>query len=108
MSDLTTRLLAEIERREGIARAAVGLNRQPIDGVSLAYLAALRKIVETSAEWRHEVVDDCWYTCAAATEDRDGGECCDDSRRGAACDCGLDHQRGQILAAVAEALGVEA
>lgn len=52
--------------------------------------AKLALIDDLLAE-RHEVVDgDCWYTCAAATEERDGGETCDDNRLGNPCDCGRD------------------
>jgi hypothetical protein len=46
--------------------------------------------------WKHLVVADCWYTCAAATEEREGEETCDDERRGEKCDCGLDKRRDKI------------
>jgi hypothetical protein len=48
----------------------------------LAECQAKRQLVERITARRHTVIDDCWYTCAAATEERDGGECCDDSRLG--------------------------
>lgn len=52
--------------------------------------AKLALLADLTSE-RHEVVDgDCWYTCAAATEEQDGGETCDDNRRGNPCDCGRD------------------
>jgi hypothetical protein len=42
---------------------------------------------------RHHVNDgDCWYTCPAATDERDGGENCDDNRHGGPCDCGRDER----------------
>lgn len=50
---------------------------------------------------RHEVIEDPWYTCSAATEAHDGGRCCDQNRRGKPCDCGRDarvHRRLAILA----------
>lgn len=50
---------------------------------------------------RHAVVDDCWYTCGAATEERDGGETCHETRQGGPCDCGRDarvHRRLAVLA----------
>lgn len=51
----------------------------------------------------HEVVDgDCWYTCAAATEERDGGQTCDDGRRGGPCDCGRDARVNRRLVILAQ------
>jgi hypothetical protein len=69
----------------------------------LAQCAAMRKIVEDLTAERHEVVEDCWYTCAGATEEHDGGECCDENRRGTGCDCGRDtrvNRRLGILASI--------
>jgi hypothetical protein len=63
----------------------------------------MRKIVEDLTAERHEVVEDCWYTCAGATEEHDGGECCDENRRGTGCDCGRDtrvNRRLGILASI--------
>lgn len=58
-----------------------------------ADFASKRMLIADLLSERHEVVDaDCWYTCAAATEERDGGECCDDGRRGEECDCGRDER----------------
>lgn len=57
----------------------------------LREIDAKRRLVDDFTSERHHVNDgDCWYTCPAATEARDGGETCDDSRRGGACDCGRD------------------
>lgn len=68
----------------------------------LAECAAKRAIIEAVGAWRHEVVEDCWYTCAAATEERDGGTCCDDNRRDVGeCDCGLDYRVARILGPLA-------
>ena len=50
---------------------------------------------------RHQVVEDCWYTCAAATEERDGGETCNEADSGKPCNCGRDTRvarRLQLLA----------
>ena len=71
----------------------------------LAQCAAYKAIVEAVGKWKHEVVEDCWYTCAAATEERDGGECCDDNRRGTGCDCGLEFRARAILAPLASIWG---
>lgn len=51
---------------------------------------------------RHEVVEDPWYTCSAATEEHDGGRCCDDNRRGNPCDCGRDARITRRLAILAQ------
>lgn len=68
------------------------LQRLTADRLAVAHLTAQR----------HEVCEgDPWYTCAQATEERDGGDCLDDGRRGGPCDCGRDArvQRGlQLLA----------
>lgn len=55
---------------------------------------------------RHLVVDgDWWFTCAAATEERDGGENCDDDRRGGSCDCGRDTRVERRVRLLAEGYG---
>lgn len=67
----------------------------------LADLDAKLAIVDDLLAEKHEVVDDCWYTCSAATVERDGGESCDDDRRDGPCDCGRDarvERRLRILA----------
>jgi hypothetical protein len=57
-----------------------------------------RQLIADLVAERHLVNDgDDWYTCAAATEERDGGETCDDDRRGKACDCGRDARVGRRL-----------
>ncbi len=70
----------------------------------LAECEAKRTLVADLISEKHEVVDgDCWYTCAAATEGRDGGETCDDARSGGHCDCGRDarvNRRLSILASI--------
>jgi hypothetical protein len=66
----------------------------------------LRVVVAEVESWKHEVCDDGWYTCAAATEEREGEECIDDSRRGGPCDCGRDIRADRTLAALAAAWGV--
>lgn len=67
MTDLHARLLAEIERREGVANRSVGFDRQPIDQVGLAYLAALRGVVElhTSHPVRYIHQDGTWTEAPA-------------------------------------------
>lgn len=69
----------------------------------LREIQAKRHLLDDLLAETHKVVDDCWYTCAAATDDRDGGESCDDTRAGGPCDCGRDARvRGRLalLAAV--------
>lgn len=62
--------------------------------------AKLALIDDLLAE-RHEVVGDCWYTCAAATEEHDGGETCNDDWRGRPCNCGRDARVNRRLAILA-------
>lgn len=66
----------------------------------LALVAGIRAVVADITAEKHEVVEDCWYTCGAATEDRDGGETCDD-RRGPECDCGRDARVDRRLSIIA-------
>jgi hypothetical protein len=68
----------------------------------LADLDAKLALVDDLLAERHEVVVDCWYTCAAATEENDGGETCDDGRRGGDCDCGRDARVNRRLAILAQ------
>jgi len=72
----------------------------------LRRVKADRAILADLVAERHLVVDgDCWFTCPAATEDRDGGECCDDDRRGGPCDCGRDARVGRRVRLLAQAWG---
>lgn len=56
----------------------------------LAEVEAKRALIDDLLAQKHTVVGDDWYTCAAATEERDGGESCIDGRAGGPCDCGRD------------------
>ena len=56
----------------------------------LADIKAKRRLVADLLAESHEVVEDCWYTCAAATEERDGDSTCRDVPDDARCDCGRD------------------
>ena len=72
----------------------------------LRRIAAERRLLDDLNSEKHEVVEgDCWYTCAAATEERDGGETCDDSRTGAPCDCGRDARVQRRVRLLAEGWG---
>jgi hypothetical protein len=67
----------------------------------LADLDAKLALLDDLLAERHDVVEDCWYTCAAATEEQDGGETCNEARQGGPCDCGRDsrvNRRLRILA----------
>lgn len=80
---------------EGDAEDSAGARVRFIVANDPAYvLADLDAKLALLDDWlgeRHDVNDgDCWYTCAAATEERDGGETCDETRRGKPCDCGVD------------------
>jgi hypothetical protein len=67
----------------------------------LAECAAKRRIVAEVESWRHLVVEDCWYTCPAATEEREGETTCNDATRGGSCDCGRDLRAQRVLAPLA-------
>lgn len=68
--------------------------------------AADRTLLADITAERHLVIDgDCWYTCAAATEERDGGEPCNDARLGEPCDCGRDERVQRRLQLIAESYG---
>ena len=101
---LTEFLLARIAEDEEWARFAKRGNPPITSARILAECEAKRALIADLNSERHEVVDgDCWYTCSAATEERDGGETCDDSRLHGECDCGRDARvtrRLGILAAV--------
>lgn len=60
-------------------------------------------IIAEIDSWQHHVSEDCWYTCPAATEDREGETCCNDATVGTGCDCGLDARRARLRAALAAA-----
>jgi hypothetical protein len=72
----------------------------------LRRIAAERKLIADLLAERHFVNDgDCWYTCRAATEERDGGENCNDTERGKPCDCGRDTRVNRRLRLLAEGWG---
>lgn len=69
----------------------------------LADIAAKRALLDDLLAEHHRVVDgDCWYTCPAATEQREGDTNCDDDRRGGPCDCGLDERTERRLRILAQ------
>jgi len=69
----------------------------------IAVLDAKLALIDDLLAEQHEVIQgDCWYTCAAATEERDGGETCDDGRHGGPCDCGRDARVRRRLAILAQ------
>jgi hypothetical protein len=57
---------------------------------ALRWVIVLRALTDDLLEEKHLVVTDCWYTCAAATEEREGETTCNDDVRGGPCDCGRD------------------
>lgn len=118
MSDLRAFLLARLDEDEAAARVAVPgpwtvdggtvyathvtdevvrYTQDSADHIArhdparvLREIEAKRRMLKDLQLQKHAVVEDCWYTCAAATEERDGDESCDDQRRGGPCDCGRD------------------
>lgn len=71
-----------------------------------ALCRAHRQIIDRITAIKHKVVvDDCWYTCAAATEERDGDTTCR-ADAGPDCDCGRDALVEALLRDLAVGLGV--
>jgi hypothetical protein len=99
-------LRARIDEDEAYAREPGDWNEynpgDPADPARvLREVAAKQRIIDVVMAWRHDVnEEDCWYTCGAATEERDGGECCNDNEIGE-CGCGLEMRRQLILAPLA-------
>lgn len=69
---------------------------------TLREVEAKRALLGDLTAERHDVVEDCWYTCAAATEEDDGGESCDDTKRGGPCNCGRDARVNRSLRLLAQ------
>jgi hypothetical protein len=67
----------------------------------LADCDAKLALVDDLLAERHQVVEDCWYTCPAATEERDGGETCNDADGGKPCNCGRDARVARRLGLLA-------
>lgn len=64
----------------------------------LREVEAKRAILDKIAGWTHAVVEDCWYTCEAATDAHDGGSSCvDEDGQLGPCTCGLDARREVLL-----------
>ena len=72
------------------------------------FLAAVRELLEPFRR-KHFVLDeDCWYTCPAATDERDGGHTCNDWPAGV-CNCGADTDNAKLDETAARiARGIEA
>lgn len=64
----------------------------------LAECESKRALIAETIATRHLVVaGDCWFTCPAATQEREGETCCNDDRRGDPCDCGRDWKVDRLL-----------
>lgn len=78
---------------QGFASAHVAMTPRR----ALAEIAAKRALLDAAVARTHTIVDgDCWFTCPAATEERDGGENCND-KSGDSCDCGRDYALRKLL-----------
>ncbi|MGW0837507.1 DUF6221 family protein [Streptomyces prunicolor] len=67
----------------------------------LREIGSKRQLLADVLAETHTVVEDCWYTCPAATEEHDGGQTCYDASEGKPCNCGRDARvarRLQLLA----------
>ncbi|MEV2277722.1 DUF6221 family protein [Nocardiopsis sp. NPDC049922] len=56
----------------------------------LREIEAKRGLIASALAEKHVVVEDSWYTCPAATEENDGGECGNDDMADGPCECGRD------------------
>lgn len=70
----------------------------------LADIAAKRSLIADLAAEKHLVVGDSWYTCAAATEEREGETTGNiHEPEGGPCNCGLDERVDRRLRLLASA-----
>lgn len=73
----------------------------------LRRIKADRELLADLLAEKHMVNDgDCWYTCPAATQERDGGETCNDGLEGEPCDCGRDERVERRIRIIAEGWGL--
>jgi Family of unknown function (DUF6221) len=70
----------------------------------LAEVDAKRAMVDLLLADKHHVADDQWYTCPAATRERDGGTYAE-TDGGGRCTCRRDERVTAYLAVLAEAYG---
>jgi hypothetical protein len=50
---------------------------------------------------KHNICEDCWYSCPKSEGQEDGG-CCDDSADKNVCNCGADWTNNKIDEIIAE------
>lgn len=69
----------------------------------LAEVAAKSRILDEMDRWRHEAVQDGWYSCSQAVQPDCPSDmaCVDEDRVGKPCDCGLDARRDRLARALA-------
>jgi hypothetical protein len=72
----------------------------------LRRIAADRKLLDDLLAEKHHVCIDSWYTCPAATEERDGGTYAE-TTGGGSCDCGRDERVQRRVRLLAEGWGWE-
>ena len=95
-------LNARLNEMECGIREALRTEDYGVSNFDLDDIESKRAVIAVVQGFKHYVVDeDCWFTCPAATGERDGGETCNDERRGGACSCGLEYRRMQILGPLA-------
>lgn len=61
----------------------------------LVHVRALRAALE-AAKQPHLVVEDCWYSCPKALDDRGRSQCCHDAISEGPCNCGADQHNAKI------------
>jgi hypothetical protein len=96
--------MTDFDALEAFVRARLADDEDDPGGWSaarvLAEVDAKRRMLDLALGERHTTVEDGWYSCGAATEERDGGECYDEGRVGT-CDCGRDRKVERMLCLLA-------
>lgn len=67
----------------------------------LTEVAGKRALLDEALGWRHDVHDDSWFTCQAATDEHDGGTYAE-TDGGGPCGCGRDARVLAILTHLAQ------
>ena len=73
---------------------------------ALGYIRVLRATLQ-EAKRTHLVVEDCWYSCPKALDEKGRSACCNDAINDASCNCGADEHNAKIAAVLAQATDEE-
>lgn len=79
-----------------VASGAAGHIARHDPALVISDINSKRQILDDLLNEQHLSVEDCWYTCAVATEAHDGDSTCRDDA-GDECDCGRDDRVSRRL-----------